>query len=149
MMLHRSRKEDLAVLWQCGSADHARSTAALYSIVAFARLYNVDPEDYLRCLIRLVPRWPNDRMRALSPLFRARTTRTRVDPGPVEPLDIDRHDVAGAGGAELIAWPSHHRACIAPRGAATRLREADTARAVARRGAARSIARSLLANEAR
>lgn len=81
----------------CGSDDHAKSTAALYSIVASARLHGLDPEEYLRCLIRLVPLWPKDRMLELAPLFWERT-RARLDPlelandlGPIaipsEPLD--------------------------------------------------------------
>jgi transposase len=81
----------------CGSDDHARSTAALYSIIASARLHGLDPEEYLRCLIRLVPLWPKDRMLELTPLFWARTC-ARLDPkkladdlGPIdipaEPLD--------------------------------------------------------------
>jgi transposase len=82
----------------CGSDDHAKSTAALYSLIASARLHGIDPEDYLRCLIRLVPLWPADRMLELAPLFWART-RTRLnaerlaeDLGPIaipaEPLDM-------------------------------------------------------------
>ena len=81
----------------CGSDDHARSTAALYSLIASARLHRLDPEEYLRCLIRLVPLWPDDRMLELSPLFWERT-RARLDPNqlaaelghvdvPAEPLD--------------------------------------------------------------
>lgn len=81
----------------CGSDDHAASTAALYSLVASARLHRLDPEEYLRCLIRLVPLWPPNRMLELTPLFWART-RARLNPqhleaelGPIaipaEPLD--------------------------------------------------------------
>lgn len=81
----------------CGSDDHAKSTAALYSLVASARLHRLDVEDYLRCLIRLVPLWPADRMLELAPLFWTRT-RARLDShalaqdlGPItipaEPLD--------------------------------------------------------------
>jgi transposase len=80
-----------------GSDDHAQSTAVLFSIVASARLHHIEPEEYLRCLIRLVPLWPQDRMIELAPLFWART-RARLDPkalamelGPIEipaePLD--------------------------------------------------------------
>jgi transposase len=83
-----------------GSDDHARSSAALYSIVASARLHGIEPEDYLRCLIRLVPLWPVDRMLELAPLFWSRT-RARLDSkalsadlGPIEippePLDTTR-----------------------------------------------------------
>lgn len=45
------RKESLF----CGSDDLAKSTAALFSLVTSARLHGLDPEEYLRCLIRLVP----------------------------------------------------------------------------------------------
>ena len=62
----------------CGSDDHAKSTAALFSLLASARLHGLDPEEYLRCLIRLVPQWPNDRMLELAPLFWTRT-RARLD----------------------------------------------------------------------
>jgi transposase len=55
------------------------STAALYSLIASARLHRLDPEEYLRCLIRLVPLWPDERMLELSPLFWERT-RARLDP---------------------------------------------------------------------
>lgn len=81
----------------CGSDDHAKSTAALFSLVSSARLHSLDPEEYLRCLIRLVPLWPVERMIELSPLFWSRT-RERLDPkalaaelGPIvvpaQPLD--------------------------------------------------------------
>lgn len=63
----------------CGSDDHARSTAALFSLVGSARLHGLDAEEYLRCLIRLVPLWPPERMLELSPLFWART-RDRLEP---------------------------------------------------------------------
>jgi len=81
----------------CGSDDHAKSTAALYSLVTSARMHGIEPEEYLRCLIRLVPLWPPDRMLELSPLF-WNVTRARLDPrqlaadfGPIavpaQPLD--------------------------------------------------------------
>jgi transposase len=81
----------------CGSDDHAKSTATLFSLIASARLHRLDPEEYLRCLIRLVPLWPSHRMLELTPLFWTRT-RDRLDPTqlaaelgpiavPVEPLD--------------------------------------------------------------
>jgi transposase len=82
----------------CGSDDHAKSTAALYSVVASARLHGLDPEEYLRCMIRLVPLWPADRMLELAPLFWIRTrarldaTQLAADFGyiniPREPLDL-------------------------------------------------------------
>jgi transposase len=67
----------------CGSDDHAKSTAALFSLVASARLHRLDPEEYLRCLIRLVPLWPEDRMLELAPLFWVRT-RARLDAAELE-----------------------------------------------------------------
>lgn len=67
----------------CGSDDHARSTAALFSIVASARLHRLDVEEYLRCLIRIVPLWPEDRMLELAPLFWPRT-RARLDAAELE-----------------------------------------------------------------
>ncbi len=81
----------------CGSNDHAKSTAYWFSPVGSARLHGLDPEEYLRCLIRLVPLWPEHRMLELAPLFWART-RDRLDPtalaaevGPIsipsDPLD--------------------------------------------------------------
>ena len=84
----------------CGSDDHAKSTATLFSLVGSARLHGLDPEEYLRCLIRLVPLWPPERMLELSPLFWKRT-RERLDAdalaaefGPIsvpgEPLDTTR-----------------------------------------------------------
>jgi hypothetical protein len=84
----------------CGSDDHAKSTAALFSLVCSARLHGLDPEEYLRCLIRLVPLWPLDRMLELSPLF-WNQTRPRLDaqalaadfgpiPIPATPLDTSR-----------------------------------------------------------
>jgi hypothetical protein len=83
----------------CGSDDHAKSTATLFSVVASARLHGIDPEDYLRCLIRLVPLWPPERMLELAPLFWSRT-RSRLDPEalaaefgpidiPLEPLETN------------------------------------------------------------
>ena len=41
------------------------------------------PEEYLRCIIRLVPMWPDDRMLELAPLFWERT-RARLDAKEVD-----------------------------------------------------------------
>jgi hypothetical protein len=48
-----------------------------------ARLHGLDPEEYLRCVIRLVPLWPDDRMLELAPPFWART-RDRLDAAELE-----------------------------------------------------------------
>jgi hypothetical protein len=61
-------------------------------------LHRLDPEEYLRCVSRLVPLWPADRMIELAPLFWARA-RVRLNAKqlpaelgrmdlPVEPLDL-------------------------------------------------------------
>lgn len=82
----------------CGSDDHAKSTAALFSLVSSARLHGIEPEEYLRCLIRLVPLWPKERLLELSPLF-WKHTQARLDPStlaqelgpiaiPAEALDV-------------------------------------------------------------
>jgi hypothetical protein len=35
----------------CGSDDHARSTAALYTLVASARLHGIEPEEYVKRIL--------------------------------------------------------------------------------------------------
>jgi transposase len=90
----------------CGSDDHARSTAALYSLIASARLHRLDPEEYLRCLVRLVPLWPHDRMLELSPLFWERT-RARLDPNQLAaelgPIDVPADPLDTSAAAEQKA----------------------------------------------
>jgi IS66 C-terminal element len=39
------------------------------SLIASARLHRLDPEAYLRDLIRLVPHWPRDRYLELAPRY--------------------------------------------------------------------------------
>jgi hypothetical protein len=46
------------------------------SLIVSARLHPLDPEEYLRCLIRLVPMCPADRMLELTPLFWAQDARS-------------------------------------------------------------------------
>lgn len=66
-----------------GSDDHAKSTAHLFSMVASARLHGLDPEQYLRDMIRLVPFWPKDRFLELAPKYWA-ATRARLDVAALE-----------------------------------------------------------------
>ena len=62
-----------------GSDEHAEAAGHLLSLIASARLHDLDPERYLRELIRVVPHWPRDRFLELSPkLWRA--TRDRLEP---------------------------------------------------------------------
>ena len=62
-----------------GSDKHAESAGHILSLIASARLHELDPERYLRDLIRVLPHWPRDRFLELAPL-RWRQTRARLDP---------------------------------------------------------------------
>lgn len=63
----------------CGSDDHASAAANLFSLIASCRLHGLEPEAYLRDLIRVMPYWPRDRYLDLSPL-RWSATRAALDP---------------------------------------------------------------------
>jgi transposase len=41
-----------------GSDDHAQSAGNLFSLVASARLHKLDPEQYVRDVLRVLPHWP-------------------------------------------------------------------------------------------
>jgi transposase len=62
-----------------GSDDHAASAGNLFSLVASARLHRLDPEAYLRDLLRVLAHWPKDRFLELAPKYWA-ATRARLDP---------------------------------------------------------------------
>lgn len=66
-----------------GSDDHAESTANLLSMIASARLHDLDPEDYLRDLFRVLPFWPKDRYLELAPKYWL-ATRARLDQAEME-----------------------------------------------------------------
>jgi hypothetical protein len=59
-----------------GSDQHAESAAALLSLLASAKLHALDPERYLRDVIRLLPFWPRDRYLELAPKYWAATRAT-------------------------------------------------------------------------
>jgi transposase len=63
-----------------GSDGHAETAANIMSLVASARLHRLDPEAYLRDMIRVLPHWPRDRYLELSPKHWA-GTRSRLDDG--------------------------------------------------------------------
>ena len=63
----------------CGSDDHASAAANLFSLIASCRLHGLEPEAYLRDVIRVLPYWPRERYLDLSPL-RWRATRAALDP---------------------------------------------------------------------
>ena len=77
----------------CGSDQHADSAAQLMSLIASAKLHKLDPELYLRDIIRVLPHWPkdHDRYLELSPKYWA-ATRARLDPAQLVadfgPLDV-------------------------------------------------------------
>ena len=52
-----------------GSDDHAQTTANLLSIVASAKLHDLEPEEYVRDLLRVLPHWPRDRYIELAPKY--------------------------------------------------------------------------------
>jgi transposase len=66
-----------------GSDDHATSTSHLFSLVASARLHGLDPEAYLRDVLRVLPHWPKTRHLELAPLF-WRDTRARLNIAELE-----------------------------------------------------------------
>jgi transposase len=51
----------------CGSHDHARAAANIFSLVASCKLHGLDPELYLAEVIRVMPYWPRDRYLELCP----------------------------------------------------------------------------------
>jgi len=66
-----------------GSDDHAQATANLFTLIASCKLHRLDPEAYLRDLVRVLVHWPRDRYLELTPLFWAQT-RARLDPRELE-----------------------------------------------------------------
>jgi hypothetical protein len=66
-----------------GSDDHGQAAGNLLSLIASARLHQLDPEAYLRNLFRVLPHWPRDRYLELAPKY-WRTTRARLDAAQLE-----------------------------------------------------------------
>jgi transposase len=66
-----------------GSDDHAQSAGHLFTIIATARLHGLNPEAYLRDLIRVLPHWPRERFLELAPKSWA-ATRARLIPKELE-----------------------------------------------------------------
>jgi transposase len=72
-----------------GSDDHAESAGHLFTLIASARLHRLDPEAYLRDLIRVLPHWPRERFLELAPKYWA-DTRVRLSAAE---LDAEVGDV--------------------------------------------------------
>ena len=66
-----------------GSDDHATAAGHLLSCIASARLHGLDPEAYLRDLVRVLGHWPKDRYLELAPKYWA-GTRARLDPAQLQ-----------------------------------------------------------------
>lgn len=60
-----------------GSDDHAQAAANIFSLVASCKLHRIDPELYLRDVLRVVAQWPRDRLLELAPKHWA-ATRARL-----------------------------------------------------------------------
>ncbi len=74
-----------------GADDNAAAAANIFSLIASAKLHDLEPETYLAELIRVMPYWPRDRYLELAPKYWA-ATRATLDPGQlaneVGPLDV-------------------------------------------------------------
>ena len=66
-----------------GSDEHAEAAGHILTVIATARLHGLDPEAYLRDLIRVLPSWPRDRYLELAPM-NWNATRARLDPEQLE-----------------------------------------------------------------
>ena len=60
-----------------GSDLHGASAGHLLTLIASARLHRLDPEVYLRDVLRVLPHWPRDRYLELAPRY-WRITRARL-----------------------------------------------------------------------
>lgn len=78
-----------------GSDEHAEAAGNILSLIASARLHGLEPQTYLRDLVRVVPFWPRDRFLELAPKFWG-ATRAQLDPRQLdaEVGVIDVPDVA-------------------------------------------------------
>lgn len=61
-----------------GSDDHAQAAGNFFSLIASCQLHGIEPEGYLRDVLRVLPHWPKGRYLELAPLFFA-ATRARLD----------------------------------------------------------------------
>jgi len=66
-----------------GSDDHGTAAGHLFTMIASARLHGLDPETYVRDIIRILGAWPKDRYLELAPKYWA-ATRARIDPKQLE-----------------------------------------------------------------
>ena len=67
-----------------GSDTGGETTATIVSLVSSARLHQIEPWEYFRCLCRLLPIWPRQRALELSPRD-WKNTRARLRDDQMEP----------------------------------------------------------------
>ena len=69
----------------------AESTAAIMTAIASSRVNGLDPNSYLRDMLRVLPHWPKERLLELAPT-RWLVTRSRLNQAQFEaemgPLDV-------------------------------------------------------------
>jgi hypothetical protein len=56
-----------------GSDDHGEAAANVYSLLASCQLHGLDPELYLKEVLRVMPYWPRERYLELAPKYWAAT----------------------------------------------------------------------------
>lgn len=66
-----------------GSDDHGQAAGNLMTLIASARLHQLDPEEYLRDIFRVLPCWPSNRYLELAPRY-WRQTRARLVADEIE-----------------------------------------------------------------
>jgi hypothetical protein len=66
-----------------GSDDHGQAAGNLMTLIASARLHQLDPEEYLRDIFRVLPCWPSERYLELAPRY-WRQTRARLVADEIE-----------------------------------------------------------------
>nr|WP_240358926.1 IS66 family transposase [Myxococcus vastator] len=66
-----------------GSDDHAERAGHLFTLIATARLHGLEPEAYLRDVLRVLAHWPHQRYLELAPKYWA-ATRARLLPAELD-----------------------------------------------------------------
>lgn len=66
-----------------GSDVHATAAANLFSLIASCQLHGLEPETYLRDIIRVLPYWPRERYLELAPKYWSHTV------GRLDPKELD------------------------------------------------------------
>ena len=70
-----------------GSDVHATAAANLFSLIASCHLHGLEPETYLRDIIRVLSYWPRERYLELAPKYWSRTVG-RLEPFPKVPARL-------------------------------------------------------------